>query len=79
MPRYHFHLHNDMDAFDEEGVELADAAAAREYAIQNVREVASESIAQGHLNLDHFIQVTDERGEEVLLVRFGDAITVSQG
>lgn len=76
MPRYFFHLHDDIDASDEEGVDLPDVQAARAYAIENAREVAGESIANGCLDLDHFILVTGANGAAVLQVRFGDAITV---
>ena len=77
MPRYFFHLHDDLDVSDEEGTEFPDDAAARAYAIENAREVACESIAGGHLDLDHFIEVTWEDGTAVLRVRFGEAITVA--
>jgi hypothetical protein len=44
MPRYFFHLHNDIDALDEEGVELADLEAARAMARHSVQFAAAESI-----------------------------------
>lgn len=79
MGRYFFHLHDEMDVQDAEGTELADLGAARALAILSAREVACESIAEGRLNLDHFIEVTDDRGHHVVTVSFGDAIKVSGG
>lgn len=76
MPRYFFHLHNDVDATDEEGADLPDDAAARAHAIGNVREVATESIAKGHLDLAHYVEIVREDGTLLHRVRFGDAITV---
>jgi hypothetical protein len=77
MARYFFHLHNDMDAFDEEGADLPDDAAARAYAVDSVRDVAVESIVKGRLNLEHFIDIVREDGTAVHRVRFGDAICVT--
>lgn len=77
MPRYFFHLHNDIDADDEEGTELANAEAARSYAIESIRAVAVESVREGHLNLEHNIEITDEAGRNVVKVRFGEAIHVT--
>ena len=77
MPRYFFYLHNDMDVFDKEGAELPDDGAARAYAVENVREVAIEGVAQGYLDLDDYIDVVRDDGTAVHRVRFGDAITVA--
>jgi hypothetical protein len=76
MPRFYFHLCNDIIAEDEEGVELRDVEAAREHAIEEARVMVCESIKKGHLNLEHRIAVTDEAGAEVLDVSFRDAFTI---
>lgn len=76
MPRYYFHLCNDVIAEDEEGVELPGLEAAREHAIEEARVMVCESIKKGHLNLEHRIAVTDEAGADVLSVSFRDAFTV---
>ena len=73
MPRFYFHLYNDVIALDEEGAELPDLAAAREYALENAREMVCSSIKAGHLNLDHRIEVTDDGGERVMTLTFRDA------
>ena len=76
MPRYFFHLHNDIDVIDKEGVELTDAAAARSFALSNARDVAAENVRQGRLNLTHSIEVVGTGGNPVMTVSFSDAVTV---
>ena len=76
MPRFFFHLHNDIDAFDEEGVELPSIEAARAMARHSVQFAAAESIKDhGHLVLRHRIDIADETGAIVETVRFGDVVT----
>ena len=76
MPRYFFHLHDDLVVRDEEGQELTDEAAAREMAIRSARQMASTQVLEGHLTLDHRIQVTDETGAIVTTVMFKDVIVI---
>jgi hypothetical protein len=77
MPRYFFHLHNDVEARDEEGIELADLEAARQLAFQNVRFTAGETIKEkGRIVLDHRIDIEDDKGNVLDTVRFRDAVAV---
>ena len=76
MPRYFFHLHNDIETRDEEGIELPDLAAARGVAEHEARAIAAEAVANGRLCLHHSIEVTDESGASVLTVRFGEAVEI---
>ncbi len=63
-PRYFFRIHNDMDTIDEEGIELPDGDGARVRGQHEVRKLATESIkTEGHLVLDHHIEIVDEAGE----------------
>ena len=79
MPRYYFHLINDVDALDPEGVELPDLRAARERAIKNVRFTAAEAIKeQGKIVLHHRIEIEDGQGNVLDTVLFGDVVTVEQ-
>ena len=78
MPRYFFHLHNDIETRDEEGVELADLAAARGLAEREARSIAAHSVTGGTLDLAHSIEVTDAGGTTVLRVRFGDVIEITR-
>lgn len=75
MPRYYFHVFDDEETFDEEGSELPDLEAAREYAKDNARALVCESVKKGHLNLDHRIEIEDEAGQRVALT-FRDAFTI---
>ena len=77
MPRYFFNLYNDVIAIDEEGVELADLAAARAHGIHETRTMAAESARKGHLNVHHRIDIADETGTVVDTITFGDAVTIN--
>ena len=75
MPRYYFHLHNDVEAPDEEGKEFPDLAAAKDYAISEARTLAAEQIKeQGDLVLHHRIDIADESGSILDTVRWADVV-----
>ena len=77
MPRYHFHLHNDVNCPDEEGVELPDLQAARKTALHNARFTAGETVKdRGHLFGDHRIDIEDENGAVLDTVYFRDAVKI---
>ena len=77
MPRYFFHLHNDIEALDDEGVDLPNLDAARAVARHSVQFAAAQSIKdKAHLVLDHRIDIADESGTILETVRFGDVVTV---
>jgi len=74
MPRFFFHLYDDTVALDEEGKELPTREAAREEAISSARHMASTEVLEGHLGLNHRIEVTDANDAPVATVRFKDVI-----
>ena len=76
MPRFFFHLHDEMDVTDDEGAELVDLDAATECAVQNVRAIASEQVRSGYLNLGHRIDVEDEAGQALATATFKSAVAV---
>ena len=76
MPRYLFHLHSDPNAMDEEGRELPDVAAAREYAMEAARDMVCADIKQGWLNLDHSIEVVDDQGMPLFTITFREAFEI---
>lgn len=76
MPRFYFHLRNDIVADDHEGQELPDLAAARQVAIMTSRELAAESVRKGSLHLDHYIEIENEYKVIVAKVTFREAVTV---
>jgi hypothetical protein len=80
MPRYFFDLHNDMDALDPEGKELASLDAAKLHALCEARVMVKASIDdRGHIDLRHHINVRDESGRIVYVMPFEDAVTVQRG
>jgi hypothetical protein len=76
MPRYFFHLHNDIDAPDESGREHGSDREALVHALECVRDVASASVRRGTLNLNHFVICVADDGREVGIVRFADAVQI---
>lgn len=78
MPHFYFHLFNDMTSIDEEGVDLPNVAAATERAVAHAREMAAESVREGHLVLDHRIEVANEAGQTIETVYFGDVVRVER-
>ena len=76
MPRYFFHVYDDVIAEDEEGAELPNLAAARLKALVGARDLITEQVRHGYIVLSHWIDVVDEQGEKVLTVTFRDAIDI---
>ena len=76
MPRFFFHLHNDIDARDDEGRELSDLAAAHRAAEEDARQMAAESVRLGRLDRSHFIEVAGETGDCLFRVTFGDVVSI---
>ena len=77
VPRYYFHLHNDVDAPDEEGNELPSLEAAILYAVELVRFEAAEAVkVQSHFVAHHRIDIEDEQGLVLESVRFGDVVKI---
>ena len=77
MPRFFFHLHNDVDAPDPDGVELPDRAEARAVALQNARFSAGQSVKDmGHIVGGHRIDIEDENGTVLDTVYFRDAVKI---
>jgi hypothetical protein len=77
VPRYFFHLHNDVDAPDPEGLELTDLEAAKQFALSNARFTAAETIKdEGHFVGDHRIDIEDENGAVLDTIYFRDAVEV---
>ena len=76
MPRFYFHLYNDITSIDEEGQDLPNEAVALQRAVTMAREMAAESVRQGHLVLDHRIEVISDQDRTVGTVRFKDVVRV---
>jgi len=78
MPHYYFHI-CDGSAFiqDEDGVELADNAAAREAAIVGLRDVMAAEVKGGGINLASFIEIENERRQHIETISFTDAVSLA--
>ena len=76
MERYFFHLFDDIETRDEEGMVLPDVAAARRHALSVAREMMCDQIRKGRLDLGHRIEVEDGRGAPVLTLTFAGAVRV---
>lgn len=65
MPRFHFHVHDERDFLDPDGIELPDEAAARIEAVRLaggiLRDEASHVVRAGAWNLE----VTDAAGRRI--------------
>jgi hypothetical protein len=77
MPRFYFHLHNDVHVPDPEGKELPNLEAALEYAASNALFTMAETLKeQASINLHHHIDIEDERGQVLATVRFKDVAKI---
>jgi hypothetical protein len=77
MPRYFFNLRNSTSTNDEEGRILPDIEAARIAARANAINMAAVSVLEERLfNPRHHIEVTDEAGEVLFTVSFGEVVKV---
>lgn len=78
MARYFFHLHNDITAIDEEGSHWPDDHAAMDHAVHCARELAGASVREGHLGLNHHIDVLSEEGRTIGTISFGSVVKIMQ-
>jgi hypothetical protein len=76
MPRFFFHLYDDRVALDPKGRELPSVARAKEVAVRDARALASAEVREGHLGLNHRIEVTDANDGPVATVHFKDVIAI---
>ena len=73
MPRYFFHVHDDLALRDRDGIELADAEAAGAAALAGARAMMCEQLTKGRLDLCCRIEVVDEEGKSIRTLFFGEA------
>jgi hypothetical protein len=77
VQRFYFHLHNDVEARDPDGIDLPNLEAARLHALSDARFTAAETIKEtGHLNLSHRIDIEDEHGTVLDTIYFRDAVAI---
>lgn len=77
MPHYFFNIYNDDDTLDPEGADLLDDQAAMAMAVIEVRNLAAETVRDGHFVGNHRIEVTDVNRNPIGAVRFDEAVEIS--
>jgi hypothetical protein len=77
MPHYFLHIHNAHGAAeDDEGLEANSLSEAREKAVAGIRSLISSEAANGEINFQGRIDISDEGGNLLLSVPFTDAVAV---
>jgi hypothetical protein len=76
VSHYFFNLYDDMTVIDEEGVELPSLQAARDKAYDAARALACAELLEGHLNLNHRIEVAEEGGRVIVILHFRDTFSI---
>lgn len=80
MSRFYFHIRNG-NGFtrDEEGRELADRESAHHAAVKGARSLLSDEVVSGSMDLRGQIEVVDQAGAPVTIVKFGDVVDIIAG
>lgn len=76
MPRFYFHVRDDLDAYDHEGREFTCFEQAVVQATHEARDLAAHDLRAGHLNLDHGLEIATEEGDVVLTMSFREVFTL---
>jgi hypothetical protein len=77
MPRFYFHLYDDIQTLDEEGRAYPAFEAALTAAFVAARALAAEQVArEGRVVASHRIDLADERQRVLDSVYFGDAVVL---
>ena len=74
MARFYFHLRDGEFTPDEEGVELFDETAAREFALKNARSIMAHKTTAGRVPLKGCIEIEDADHRPVMVVPFAAAV-----
>ena len=75
MARFYFHVHEAFGStLDEDGRELPDLKSARSEAVKGVRSILCAEIVRGRLDLRSRIEVTDDKGDIVLVIPFSQTV-----
>ncbi len=79
MPIFYFHICNGNGfSEDEEGSEHVDEGAARACAIASARDVMTDDIRSGELDLSSFIEVEDEHHKLLFTISFEEAVSIKR-
>ncbi|HEX9932376.1 MAG TPA: hypothetical protein VGB08_05990 [Allosphingosinicella sp.] len=78
MPRFFFHVYDDVIVLDDEGMILADEGAARAAALAGARALICDTVRKGRISLGHRIEVKDEAGATVVDLSFAEAVKIER-
>jgi hypothetical protein len=77
MPHYFLHIHNSHGtAEDDEGLEAGSLSEAHEKAIAGIRSLLGAEAANGEMNFEGRIDISDASGQVLQSVSFADAIKI---
>jgi hypothetical protein len=75
VPRFFFHVVDELVSRDDEGIELPDVNAARRAALAGARSMICDQVKTGRITFRR-VEVENEEGEPLLALSFGDAVTI---
>jgi uncharacterized protein DUF6894 len=79
VPRFFFHVRDDLDVPDYEGLDQPDLAAAQTHATHSARSLMCATlIGEGRITLGHRIDIEDSEHRCVATVTFGDAVKIEE-
>jgi hypothetical protein len=76
MPRFYFHLFDDEQIWDHEGIELPDDGEALRRGTATAREMAAQSVRDGRLVRGHRIVICGENNRSIGTIHFGDVVDI---
>jgi len=81
MPLFFFHINENGDVlYDEEGSDHPDLQAAREEAIEGIRQIISAAVLAGSpLDLDREMHVDDDARHTLLKIKFREVVDFNEG
>lgn len=77
MPHFYFQVRNGhRHTPDEDGLDLANQAAAVQIALESIRSMVAEDVQLGVVDLDGCIDIIDDEGNLLVTVSFAEAFRV---
>ena len=78
MPRFFFHIVDGRIVQDEEGQEFANLEDAKADAVASARAIMRDALWEGRLPLNESIQIADDQGHILTVIRFRDTVTIEE-
>jgi hypothetical protein len=75
--RYHLNIRNGVGLIeDEDGRDLSDLESARREAVDGIRSLVSEEVKKGFIDLTGQIEIVDDDGNLLGIVRYDEAVAL---